>query len=90
MDIKKIIWDYNITEEEFLNYLFGKKEDGWFNQEWALVRAIERLNYYDMKELIPIDLLRNKWGKIKNKIWRKDIREGIEFILRRSSISPTG
>ena len=87
MEIKKIIWDYNITEDEFLDYLFGRKEDGWFNQDWAIVRAIERLNYYELKELIPFELINRNWGKIKNKIWRKDIREGIEFVLRKNFVS---
>ncbi|HPN32371.1 MAG TPA: hypothetical protein PKY81_15575 [bacterium] len=89
MNIKKIIWDYNISEQDFLDYLHGKKEDGWFNQEWAIVRAIERLNYYELKEALSFDLLNEKWDKIKHKIWRKDIREGLQFILRRNSVPVT-
>lgn len=87
MDIKKVIWDYNISEEDFLHYLYGKKEDGWFNQDWALVRSIERLNYYELKNLVSTELLLKKWDLIKNRIWRKDIREGLEFALQRANIS---
>ncbi len=89
MNIKKIIWDYNISEQDFLDYLYGKKENGWFNQEWAIIRALERLNYYELKELVPLKLLLEKWEAIKYKIWRKDIRDGIEFVLRRNSIPIT-
>jgi hypothetical protein len=85
--MKKIMWDYNITEDDFLDYLYGKKTDGWFNQEWALLKAIERLNYYEFIEIVPLELLQKYWKKIKPRIWREEIKDGIEFLLQRYSVS---
>ena len=63
---KQLVWDYNLTQDEFEAILHGKKVLGNMNQSWAIVRVLENLNYYDAMNLISLDMLRNNWSKVKN------------------------
>lgn len=56
---KQLVWDYNLTKSEFEEILKGKKVVGNFDQNWAIVRVLENLNYYDAMKLIPI--LSDRW-----------------------------
>lgn len=85
--IKQLIWDYKISPSEFLKILSGKNGKEWPDQDWAITRVLEHMNYYDAKTLISIDLLAKRWRFIKPKVFSKAIKNGYEFILRRHSLS---
>ncbi len=85
--IKKLIWDYNFTEDEFINILTGQKEIGSFNKKWAVRRAIECLNYYDLIELIDLKTISEVWPSIRETFRIKSIRDGIDYVLRKYNIS---
>ncbi|MFW5720168.1 MAG: hypothetical protein ACOCXT_04045 [Candidatus Dojkabacteria bacterium] len=86
-----VIWgDYDISRAEFEDILNGKKENGWLNQEWALRRVIENVDYYTLIESVPLELIAKHWDKIKPKIYNKQIIDGLEYILRKYPISPSG
>jgi len=85
--LEQIIWDYHITPEEFLDILHGRTSRGWLNREWALVRAVERLQYYDLLELIPWEVLTVVWPGIRGRVWITHIREGLEYAIRRYTLS---
>ena len=36
---KQLVWDYNLTQDEFEAILYGKKVLGNMNQSWAIVRV---------------------------------------------------
>ncbi|MCX8092834.1 MAG: hypothetical protein N3E50_01545 [Candidatus Goldbacteria bacterium] len=88
--IRHLIWDYNISEDEFLEILYGKKQIGWFDNVWALKRAIEGLNYYDLINLVGFEILSHNWKNIRDKIRSENIKKGIDYVLRRFNISTSG
>jgi len=87
---KKLLWDYDISLEQYLEYLYGREEEGWFDQDWALARAVNNLNYYELRELIPLELLAENWSKIKDKIRDPAVKNGLEFVLQRETVSSSG
>lgn len=84
-----LVWDYDIKPQEFFALLKGKKEKGYFTKEWAIARVLENINYYDAMALVPSGELKKTWGKVKQKIFNKTIRDGYEFVLRRHSLPAT-
>lgn len=85
-----VIWnDYNLSYDDFLKILSEEKVDGWFSQNWALVRMIENLNYYDFIHTVPLDLVASKWKDIKGKIYDKTKVKGLEYVLRKKALSVT-
>lgn len=90
MDANKyhqLVWDYELPKDQFFAILNGEKKIGSFDQNWAIVRVLENLNYYEALNLVPIDLLKKHWLKVKPKIFNRSIREGYEFVLRRHTLS---
>lgn len=87
---KQLVWDYNLTKSEFEEILKGKKVVGNFDQNWAIVRVLENLNYYDAMKLISIDILRKNWKDIQNRLFKSSIRDGYEFVLQRYPVSVAG
>lgn len=85
--VKKLLWDYNFTEEEFMDFLTGKKELGSFNRKWAVRRAIEGLNYYELIELVGLKTIAEVWPSIRETFRIKSIRDGIDYVLRKYTIS---
>lgn len=87
---KQLIWDYNLTLNDFKMILFGEKKIGSFDQDWAISRALENLNYYDAMDLVPYEVLKNRWNQVKRKIFNKSIKDGYDFLLQRYPVSITG
>lgn len=87
--IRKLIWDYNISEVEFFEILNDKKQIECFDSKWALKRAIEGLNYYDLMKLVGIKMLVNNWDALRNKIKSASIKKGIDYVIRKYIISTT-
>ena len=85
--LKKVIWDYDIDENTFWDVLHGKKEYGWLTQEWALIRVIERLQYYDLLEVITLETIVKKWPAIKNEIRFSHIKKGMDYVIRKYTLS---
>ncbi|HDQ25554.1 MAG TPA: hypothetical protein ENN43_02275 [bacterium] len=85
--VKKLLWDYDFTEEEFMEILDGKKELGSFNRKWAVRRAVEGLNYYDLLEVVGLKTLDEVWPEIRETFRIKSIKDGIDYVLRKYSIS---
>ena len=84
----RLVWDYDISPEEFERVLEGREERGWFNKEWATVRVLENLNYYQAKDLVDFGFLQQNWPQIKPRIFSKAIQEGYEYLLQRRALSP--
>lgn len=89
-NIKKLVWDYKISPDEFMKILKGENGKGWPDQDWAIARVLTHMNYYDAKSLVPVNLLSKRWQFIKPKLFPKTIKDGYEFVLRRHSLSIAG
>ena len=87
---RQVVWDYNMTQEEFEALLFGEKEMGTLNQEWAIARVLENLTYYEAMELVPRETMRRNWNGVKKRLFKKNIRDGYEFLLQRYPVSVAG
>jgi hypothetical protein len=85
--IKKLLWDYNFTEEEFMDILGGKTELGSFNRKWAVRRAIEGLNYYDLLEVVGLKTIAEVWPEIRQTFRLKNVKKGMDYVLRKYTVS---
>lgn len=56
--LQPILWDYQLDPYEFYETALGRRERvGWFTQERALLRMLERLSWYDLIQLFGIEHL---------------------------------
>lgn len=86
----QLVWDYQLSPEQFFAILEGKTKTGVFDQNWAIGRVLENLNYYEALALVPRETLAKNWSVVKPKIFNKSIRDGYEYVLQRQALSPTG
>ena len=87
---RKLVWDYNLPRDDFEKILSGDKKVGTFDQDWAISRVLENLNYYDAMTLVSLAVLRERWGFVKGKLFNKTIINGYEFLLQRYPVSIAG
>ena len=86
---KQLVWDYDLMQDEFEAILAGKKVLGNMDQNWAITRVLENLNYYDAMNLVSLDTLRNNWNKEQPRLFNSSIKNGYEFLLQRYPVSVT-
>jgi hypothetical protein len=79
-----------MTSGEFMEILAGQKQNGWFNQDWAISRVLENLNYYEAMTLVPFETLADHWESVKSRIFAQSIKDGYEFVLYRHALSIAG
>lgn len=87
---KQLVWDYKMQPKTFFAILEGKKEEGWFTQDWAIARVLENMNYYDVRAVLPLDLLSKRWSSVKKKLFHSQIKKGYEYLLQKYSLSVAG
>ena len=63
--LKRIIWDYNIDVDELYSFITGEGERLYhFDREKIHIRIMERLNWYEILECLPMTEIKMKrWGK---------------------------
>lgn len=86
---RQLIWDYTLSKEDFESILSGQKTLGSLDQSWAISRILENTDYYTAKDLVTLPLLQKNWSQVKNKLFKKSIKDGYEFVLQRHALSPT-
>lgn len=74
------LWDYNISDSEFIQMLHGKLKKGRLDQAWAEVRLLEYGSYDEIKKLLGLKAIVKNWQK-----WRPFIRSesrirGFDFL----------
>ena len=84
---RRLVWEYKIAPKEFFDILEGKKEKGWFTQDWAIARVLQNLNYYDARDLVPLSVLQNHWPVVKPKLFQESLRRNYEFVLHQYAVS---
>ena len=82
--MKHILWDYDIDPYELYEVVIGKRERvGHFDEERVLQRMLERLSWYDLLDLLGVDILRERLvPETIARIRRPDVRERYEHIRR--------
>lgn len=75
------VWDYNISESQFLALLRGELVLGRLDQAWAAVRIIEYASYADIRELIGFPLLVRKWPEWRGRVRSRQRREALDFLV---------
>jgi hypothetical protein len=93
--LQPIVWDYHIVPCELYEVAIGQKERvGWFTQERALIRILERLSWYDLVNLFGIDKLTKLLTKeIISQIRFNALQEKYEFarkVLQGEPVSFSG
>lgn len=87
---KQLVWDYDLSIDDFKMILLGDKKVGSLDQDWAISRVLENFNYYDAMDLVPYEVLKNRWSQVKEKLFNKAIKNGYEFLLQRYPVSIAG
>ena len=82
--IKKLIWDYDISIEDILLCLEGKKEKaGFYNKTDLVIKMLNHLSWYKIIALIDLDELKNYLTKENIKrIFPKGLRIKYEFLRK--------
>ena len=88
--IKQLLWDYNISEEEFIKMLDADIKPGGFDRLWAERRAVEGLSYYDLLAIVGLKRIARDWEKLKPRLRNQTRVRGIEYVLRKYNISVAG
>ena len=89
LPLKKLIWEYKLDEADFQAILAGKKHMGWFDQNWALLRLVENLHYYELLKVVDINLLAKHWQDIKKKIFDRRLKSEYDWFLQKYFIPTT-
>lgn len=84
---KQLVWDYELSQDNFEKILSGKHSLGQLDQSWAISRVLENLNYYDAMSLVSLDTLKKSWPAVEGKLFKQSIKKGYEFLLRRQTLS---
>ncbi len=84
---KQLVWDYQLSQSDFERILAGESSLGQLDQSWAISRVLENLNYYDAMSLVSLDTLKQSWSTVEGKLFKKSIKNGYEFLLRRQALS---
>jgi len=87
---QQVVWDYNLPQSEFEAILSGQRVEGSLDQDWAIARVLENLNYYEAMSIVPYDLLKERWESVRRKLFKDSIKRGYEFVLQRYSVPVAG
>ena len=85
--IKRLIWDYHIDADEFMAMLDGEIKPGGLDRLWALRRAVEGMNYYNLLEIVGLSRIARDWPALKPTLRNQTRIRGIEYVLRKHNLS---
>jgi len=85
--IKRLIWDYHINADEFMALLDSDIKPGGLDRLWALRRAVEGMNYYDLLEIVGLQRIARDWPALKPTLRNQTRVKGIEYVLRKNNLS---
>ncbi|MBN1479886.1 hypothetical protein JXA70_06425 [candidate division KSB1 bacterium] len=82
--LKPVLWDYDIDALDFYHVAVGEKEHiGSFDQQRALVRIFERLDWYDILDVFGIEFVeKHLTVKITSRLRFADLRKRYDTIRR--------
>ena len=74
------IWDYDISEQEFLEILSGKLVLGRLDQDWAALRLLEYAPYEEIVRLLGFPRLIKNWPRWRQHIRSESRKRGFDFL----------
>ncbi|MBU1297841.1 MAG: hypothetical protein KJ963_06585 [Bacteroidetes bacterium] len=82
--ISSVFWDYDFSEEELIDLLYGKiTRLGFLDREKLIIRMITYLNWYDFIKLVPVNLLTQILNeKLLENISDEKIVKGLKVVKR--------
>ncbi len=75
------LWDYDLTNNEFIEILEGRLEKGRLNQDWALIRLLEHGKYDDIIRLLGYKNLVFYWPSVRERIRIEERKRGFDFLV---------
>jgi hypothetical protein len=75
------LWDYNLSNKEFLEILDGQLEKGRLNQDWAITRLLEYGKYEDIIRLLGYKKIVVYWPRLRERVRSHERKRGIDFLV---------
>lgn len=81
MDVRALVWDYDLSPEEFLRILRGEITHGRLDADWAAHRVLEYAPYTDLVELIGYANIVKHWPRWRVTVRSESRRRGLDFLV---------
>jgi len=75
------VWDYDLSEDEFLAILAGTMQKGRLNRDWAAIRLLEYAPYREIVRLLGFKDLLSGWPKWRGHIRAENRVRGFDFLV---------
>jgi len=75
------IWDYDISEKEFIQILNGERVIGRLNQDWAALRLLEYASYEEIVRKLGFAKLVQNWPRWRKRIRSESRKRGFDFLV---------
>lgn len=75
------LWDYDITEQDFLQILSGQRSIGRLDQDWAALRLLEYAPYEEIVRLLGFSAIVKNWPRWRSNIRSKSRKRGFDFLV---------
>lgn len=75
------LWDYDLTEDQFVLLLAGTLTLGRLGQDWAAVRLLEHAPYADIVRLLGFPRLVAGWPRWRGRVRSLSRRRGLDFLV---------
>jgi len=78
----KFLWDYKLTNEEFIRILDGRLKKGRLDRDWAAIRLLEYGSYENIVQLLGHKQIVFGWKNWREKIRSGSRRRGFDFLVQ--------
>ena len=78
----KFLWDYKLTNEEFIRILDGRLKKGRLDRDWAAIRLLEYGSYQDIVQLLGYKEIILGWERWREKIRSGSRLRGFDFLVQ--------
>jgi hypothetical protein len=75
------LWDYDLSNQEFLDILEGKLEKGRLDQNWAITRLFEHAKYEDIIRFLGYENIMIHWPRLRDRVRSEERRRGFDFLV---------
>ena len=75
------LWDYDLSNQEFIDILEGRLERNRLDQDWALVRLFEYGKYEDIVQLLGFNKILIHWPRLRERIRAEGRKRGFDFLV---------
>ncbi len=75
------VWDYDIDEHQFREFLRGEARIGRLGRRWAAVRLLEHAPYAEIVRLLGFRELVLGWPEWRGRVRSTSRRRGFDFLV---------